>query len=158
MPLTTDQRLSVSVAFMRCEEMFTLWERHKNELPKKYPKIAEGKATNDIIFQPPMAYFILGNALLFPVLEYLRGEKRSDYTRDKIPLPLSIQPIEEELYEPLREFRNCVFHVQDVALSPRQYAFLSTPDAYLKVGQVKAAVGALLVEIGKQEKNSLQHL
>ncbi|MFI5253575.1 MAG: hypothetical protein ACHQQQ_14215 [Bacteroidota bacterium] len=137
--MTTNELFSVSTAFERCNLMFDLWVNHKDELPAKYPQLHGHETTDDILVQPASCYLILGVALLHTVLEYSVKNK-------KYEIPPEIRSEVDELYPLTNEFRNCVFHVQDEVLSPRQIKLMNVPDSLARLAKIRQSLEYFLIE------------
>jgi hypothetical protein len=72
-------------------------------------------------------YLCLWYALLFPVCEALRVHK--------MVVPKAQQDI-KDIYQSLKEFRNAMFHVQSVYLSPKTWNVLNSRAAEAKIWNV----------------------
>ena len=140
MPLANDELISAIAAFRRFEEMMELYEEHKHELIRNYSN--ETDTDHAIFVQRASVYLILAIALLYTVLEYLIDNK-------KMILPESICDDLVELKPKMREFRNCVFHVQNALLSERQYAFIETPDVLRKMVNIATTIRSLMKEMAR---------
>jgi hypothetical protein len=147
--MNRDEIISLSASFVRCREMFALWERHKGELETKYPRISEGILTDDALIQPASIYLILGIALLYSVLEYMIDDK-------KMVMPETICDDLVELKPKMREFRNCVFHIQPELISPRQFAFMEASDSLERTLNILKTVDSLVFSMLEQLPDSPQ--
>jgi hypothetical protein len=136
--MTKEEIISVSAAYLRCELMFTHWKEHSDELLELYPGFAYGdtRADDRIVLQKPTIYLILGSALLFVVVDFLREHH--------FCFPDSIRTDIEELYPKWREFRNCVFHTQKVLVSDREKAFLEHPNCLLLMAKIYQEIAAIV--------------
>jgi hypothetical protein len=134
--MTYDELISVSAALVRCNLMFDLWDKHKDELLKLYPGLANGDARTDdkIIVQESSSYLILAVTLLFVVIEFCRDHF--------VCFPDSIRADIEIMYPKLKEFRNCVCHTQGKLLSNRQLALLEHPNSLEVLRRIHDGVDA----------------
>jgi hypothetical protein len=80
-------------------------------------------------------YLCLWYALLFPVCEALRVHK--------MVVPKAQQDI-KDIYQSLKEFRNAMFHVQSVYLSPKTWNVLNNGAAEAKIRNVHKEIGEWL--------------
>lgn len=136
--MTHSEVISVSAAMIRCDLMWQGWDEHRSELLNPFPGLAQGdiRANDSIMVEPASSYLILGVALLFVVIEFLRDHC--------VPFPDAISSDIETLYPKLKEFRNCVFHTQGKLLSERQFALMDAPDSLGKLRKIHAGVSSML--------------
>lgn len=147
--MNRDQWVAAGVAMVRCDLMFEFWEKHKDELLELYPGLAKGdfRTDNRIIFQRSSSFLIVGVALLYAVIEYLQNHQ--------VLFPESVRADIEILSPKLREFRNCVFHVQDDVLSERQYALLDHDNSLLTIAKIHHELSLFLnTQLRVQDTNA----
>ena len=111
---------------------------------KEVLKKAISKANNNyvkIFISPYGAYMCIWHGLLFSVLEALKEEK------------ITISHIQNDIvdiYDPLRHFRNAVFHAQEKYWSPKYFEIMKDKNSSDKIWRVHKEVGIfLLSEINK---------
>ena len=81
-------------------------------------------------------YLVLGSALLFVVVEFLRDRH--------FCFPDSIRNDIEELYPKWKEFRNCVFHAQGKLLSDRELDFLEHDDCLAVLSRIYHEIAGIV--------------
>lgn len=87
---------------------------------------------HDLFASSSGKFVIIWHGLLFSVVEFL----------DKFhEIPLSIAEEVRVLYEPLKRFRNAVFHVQNHPLSMKYDDLIGMPHALLRVTRIHEECG-----------------
>lgn len=136
--MTDDRWQSVSAAFLRTQSMFELWEQHKSDVWLRYLS-PSGTIDDSILIDRASGYLILAVASLFAVLEYLKDAF--------VGLPQSIQDDVVNIYPKLREFRNCVFHVQNRVLDKRQFSLFDFPNSLPVIIRIYREIEILLISL-----------
>lgn len=136
MKVLTEQQLgSIYLASERAQFMYLSLEEHK------WYSSRDGK----FIFEPAGISLYLFLSLLYGVLEFLT---------DKNCIPKDIRSDIANIYDDLREFRNCVFHPQDTVVSDRQKAFIKHPDSIRIVVNIHKTIYSLLSsELSRRSEN-----
>jgi hypothetical protein len=125
---------SVYAAWMRADLMFYHWD---NSSKSKSPAKADFFATD------PGAYILLGYALLFAVLEFLK---------ERCCIPSTIDTEVKKVFGPLKRFRNAIFHVQDEYFSDKLKDIMRQRDSTKSIKHIHHEVGLYLQNLfhGKQ--------
>jgi hypothetical protein len=112
--------------------MYQLYNYYKNERIKQ-----DGNVAPDItmIKDHDGICLFLWQSLLYTVLEFLKH---------KNAIPNYLDADVNKIYNQLREFRNCVFHIQDNYMDPRQNALWEKQDSISISRRVHIELGKFL--------------
>lgn len=91
---------------------------------------------HDILSSPEGTYLYVWHGLLFALLEFLK--KFDD------GIPINVRSEVDVFYEPLRKFRNAIFHIHNHPYSEKQDQIVKIPDAIQRVEMIHHAVGEYL--------------
>jgi hypothetical protein len=112
--------------------MLALYEQYKSERIERngliVPPVTMIKDRDGICL-------FLWHALLFTVIEFLENNQS---------IPKSLSSEISVLYFPLKEFRNCTFHVQDNFFYERYDQLMTMEHATERVQNVHSAIGTFL--------------
>lgn len=139
--MNEDQTLSALVGWTRANHMLRLFEYYRdqriNDQGERVPDITMIQDNDGICL-------FLWQACLYSVMEFL-------YDRKFLPNNL-IEQFEPIRYQ-LKEFRNCVFHIQDVFLDPRQDKLFAVEDGIAITRHIHEEVGSFLESKLKEFKD-----
>jgi hypothetical protein len=126
------QVTSAFIGWMRADHMLQLYEYYRDLRIKEH-----GHRTPDVtmVKDNDGICLFLWQACLYVVLEFVQG---------KNALPADLVRKFEPVKSQLREFRNCVFHIQDEFLDPRQNRLFEVNDAIVITRKVHEELGAFL--------------
>jgi hypothetical protein len=126
------QVTSAFIGWMRADHMLQLFGHYRDlrikERGQEIPDVNMVKDNDGVCL-------FLWQACLYAVLEFL-------YDRKVLPqdLVMEFEPIRHQL----KEFRNCVFHIQDEFLDPRQNKLFEVTDAISITRHLHEGVGRFL--------------
>lgn len=135
------QALSGYIGWMRANHMLRLFEYYRDQRIKEQGE----KIPNDaMVADNDGICLFLWQACLYAVMEFL-------YNRKFLPTDLTDQF--EPIRSQLKDFRNCVFHIQDTFLDPRQDKLFAVDDAIAITRRVHDQVGSFLEKKLKEFKD-----